>query len=387
VTAWHAETFRRVEDLDSIRESWEALGIREPTADPEHFTTVLANRPEAVRPHVVRLERDGEPVALVVGRIEDIELTARIGYRKILSPRLRALTVVQAGYLGDASEATAERMLSELTGALDAGEADVLRLRLLEVGTPLHRLARTTPGGLRRERHSRPSTRWQADIPDSFDAFLAARSKSQRGNIRYTRKRIQTELRERARLETFHDTSDLERLYRDASLLAQKTYQHGLGASFQDDPLRRALTELGARRGWHRAYVLYVDDEPVAFWFATAFNGIVQLGYTGYDPAYRDLGVGAYALSYLIEEACEDPELHVLDHGYGDADYKRRLSDRSWLEEDVLVYAGSWKGVRTNVGRTAVLGTAKLGQRALRDRDSVMRVKRWWRDRLRSGES
>jgi CelD/BcsL family acetyltransferase involved in cellulose biosynthesis len=386
VSGWRVETVRELEELGAIREAWERLGPGEATADPEHFEIVLRHRPEAIRPHVVCLYRGDEPVSVVVGRIEDVELPARIGYRKIVSPRLRALTVVQGGVLGDVSEPAARELLSTLLQALADGEADVLRLRLLEVGSPLHQLARTMPSALCRQRSSRPSTRWQVEIPDSFDEFLRARSKSMRNNIRYYAKRLLTEYADRARVDYFHDGSDLERLYRDTTELAAKTYQQALGASFEDTPLRRALNELAIRRGWFRAYMLYLDDVPAAFWYATAYRGVIHTGFTGYDPAYRDLSIGTFVLGRLIEDACADPEISLLDHGFGDADYKRRLSDRSWLEEDVLVFSSSWKGVRANVSRTAVLGVGRLGRRALRGRsDSVRRVKRWWRDRLRSG--
>jgi CelD/BcsL family acetyltransferase involved in cellulose biosynthesis len=385
MSEWRVETTRSVDDLASIRGAWQSVAGNEVTADPEHFQTVLEHRPEAVRPHVVRLSDGDRTVALAAGRIEDIELPARIGYRKILAPRLRTLTVVQGGFLGDRSEPAARRILSELMDALARGEADVLRLRLLEVGSPLHRLARTMPSALCRERSSRPSVRWLVEIPDSFEDFLRARSKSMRNNIRYYGKRLLAEYGDRARVEGFKDGTDLERLYRDTTEVAAKTYQQALGASFEDTPLRRALNELSVRRGWFRAYMLYLDDAPAAFWYGTAYRGVIHTGFTGYDPVHRDLSVGTFVLARLIEDACADPDIELLDHGYGDADYKRRLADRSYLEEDVLVFAPSWKGIRANVGRTAVLGVARIGRSALRDRTAVQRLKRWWRDRLRSG--
>jgi CelD/BcsL family acetyltransferase involved in cellulose biosynthesis len=383
-TGWRITTARSVEELDALAEIWDRMPGHEVTADREHFLTVLRLRPEAVRPHVVLLEREGEPVALAAGRIEDIRLPAKIGYRTIVSPRLRALTIVVGGFLGDTSEPVARRMLDELRSALARGEADVLRLRVLELETPLHRLARTVPRALVRDHSGKPSVHWTVTIPDSFDEFLRARSKTMRSNIRYYAKRIETEYEGRLALETFHDGSYLERLYRDTAVVAEKTYQHALGASFVDDPLRRALTELSVRRGWFRAYLLSIDGKPVAFWYGTAYRGSIHTGFTGYDPEYRDLSIGTYVLAKLIEEACADPEIVLLDHGFGDADYKRRLGDRSWLEEDVLVYAPTFKGVRSNLARTAVGGVASLARRALRDRGAVARVKRRWRDRLRS---
>jgi CelD/BcsL family acetyltransferase involved in cellulose biosynthesis len=381
---WRVTTARSLEELEPLAAAWERLRGHEVTADRDHFVTVLALRPEAVRPHVVLLERGGEPVALAAARIEDVRLPAKIGYRTIVAPRLRALTLVPGGHLGDTSAAVSQRLLAELRGALAAGEADVLRLRTLEVGSPLHQLARTIPPRHLRDHLGQPSVHWTVAIPDSFDEFLKARSKTTRSNIRYYGKRIETEYDGRLELRTFHDGSELERLYRDTSVVAPKTYQHALGASFTDDPLRRGLIELSVRRGWFRAYLLYIDGEPVAFWYGTAYRGSVHTGFTGYDPKYRDLSIGTYVLAKLIEEAVADPEITLLDHGYGDADYKRRFGDRSWLEEDVLVYAPRLKGVRANAGRTAVMGAAGLARRALRSKTTVARVKRLWRDRLRS---
>ncbi len=228
-----------------------------------------------------------------------------------------------------------------------------------------------------------PSVRWQVEIPDTFDEFLKARSKSTRRTSGTTENVSSPTTGTGLRLETFHDGTDLERLYRDTALVAAKTYQQALGASFEDTPLRRSLNELSIRRGWFRAYMLYIDESPAAFWFGTVYRSVVHTGFTGYDPKYRDLSIGTYVLARLIEDACADPAISLLDHGYGDADYKRRLADRSWLEEDVLVYAPSFKGIRTNVSRTAVLGAASVARRALRGRAAPARVKRWWRDRLR----
>lgn len=366
-----------------MTEPWELLRGRHVTAHPDHFLTVLRERPEAVRPHVVLLERGGEPVALALGRIEDIRLPARIGYREVVSPRLRALTVVYGGFLGDPEGANADALLAELRSALLCREADLLRLRMLEPGSPLHSSATALGSVLTRGRLAEPSVHMQADIPGSMDEFLAARSAKTRQNIRYYAKRLLAKYGDGLRLETFHDGADLDRLYEDTGRVAATTYQRALEASFVDTPLRRALTDLAVREGWFRAYLLYLDDRPVAYWHGSTYRGVHGPGVTGYDPAFRDLRVGTYVLAKRIEEACADPHVSLADYGFGDAEYKRHVADRSWLEEDVLVYATSVKGVRTNLTRTAVLGVAGVARRTLKDRDAIARVKRWWRDRLR----
>ena len=43
-------------------------------ADPDYFGTAIRGRDDAVRPHVLLLERAGEPRALAVGQVEEITL-------------------------------------------------------------------------------------------------------------------------------------------------------------------------------------------------------------------------------------------------------------------------------------------------------------------------
>jgi CelD/BcsL family acetyltransferase involved in cellulose biosynthesis len=382
---WRVTTARTLEELERLRPAWEQLSGYHLTADPEHFLTVLEHRPDAVRPHAVLLERHGRPFALALGRIEDTRLPARIGYREVAAPRVRVLILAYGGYLGDASEPTAQRMFDELRAPLARGEADVLRLRLLEVGSPLHRIARSVPFALQRERAASPTAHWQLAIPDSFDELLRSRSASVRRNISRYGKRLVAEYGDRLALEVFRDGSQLERLFRDTDRVADKTYQRALGVGFSDDALSRALIDVAVRRGCFRAYLLYVDRRPIAFWYGSVSKGVLHTGVTGYDPLYRDQRAGTYLLVRMLEDACADPAIDLVDYGFGDAEYKRNFGDRSWQEADVLVYAATLRGLRTNLLRTSVGGAAELARRALRKASAVARVKRAWRDRLRRG--
>jgi CelD/BcsL family acetyltransferase involved in cellulose biosynthesis len=257
---------------------------------------------------------------------------------------------------------------------------------MLEAGSPLHAAASSEPGVLLRPRFARPSIHYQVAIPDTLDEFLAARSYKTRRNLRYYDRRLAAAFEGRLRLERFDDPADLERLFRDTLEVSSKTYQHALGASFVDSPVQRAVFELGLGRGWLRAYVLYVDDRPIAFWHGSAYRGVLGPGMTGYDPEFHEVRAGTYVLVRRLEDACADPELNLLDWGFGDADYKRSLSDRSWVEEDLLVFAPSWRGVRTSLARSGVLGAGEVLRRASRSGKLAGRAKRRWRQGLRRRE-
>ena len=240
--------------------------------------------------------------------------------------------------------------------------------------------------GALRERSSAAPAHWELAVPDSYDAFLSSLSKSTRESAKRYPKKLEKEFGDRLSLEVFRDVADSERVFTDLRRVAEKTYQQGLGVSFAQTELQRRLTTLTMERGWFRAYVLYLDDEPIAFWQGQAYNGVFSTGVPGFDPAYADHRVGNYVLFKLIADLCADESIETLDYGFGDAEYKRRFGSRSWDEQDVHLFAPTAKGYRTNAIRSALLATVAGSRRACSGAatGSTGSRKRW-RDRLSRG--
>ena len=131
---------RTVEELAGLRGAWESLQGSAVTTDPDHYLTVLRSDPRFRMPHVLLLEEDGVPAAMVIGRIADIRVSCNFGYKTIFRPRLRALNVVYDGVLGDRAEVSRglahpraqgcarprrgrRRLPPELPGSLAPGDA------------------------------------------------------------------------------------------------------------------------------------------------------------------------------------------------------------------------------------------------------------------------
>ncbi len=89
----------------------------------------------------------------------------------------------------------------------------------------------------------------------------------------------------------------------------------------------------------------------------------------------------------VIEDGCSDPSLRVLDFGPGRSAYKERFSSEGYEERNLLVYAPTWQARRVNLGRTAVLGVAAAGRRALDAAGLTDRLRPAWRSRLRRSSS
>jgi CelD/BcsL family acetyltransferase involved in cellulose biosynthesis len=370
---------RTVEAVEALRESWEALSPERLTADLDYHLTVLRYAPGVIRPHVAVLERDGSPAALAVGRVEEVELTARVGYKTVFSPRVRSLTIAQGGLLG-VDEESAEPMFSALSGSLAEDRLHVLRLRLLEHGGPVHGLARTRPGVLVRQHLGTPVERWRARIPATFDDYLGARSSKTRSNVKRYARRLEEQFGEGVSFRVFRRPDELAELLRDTQAVHVKTYQHGMGTGLKGTELERRLRELAADRGWFHGFVLYLDGVPAAFWHGVAYRGVFYTGPTGYDPAHRDLRLGTYVLGKMVEKLCG--EVDWMDFGSGDAEYKRHFSDESRMEEDMAVFSPRPRPIAINLAQTTVRGASRATRSVLSRSGRLRAARRAWRGRL-----
>ena len=373
---------RTPDEVEALRDAWAALPVESPTGDIDYHLTMIAHTPTVVRPHVVLLEDDDGPKALAVGRLEHVRLTAKLGYRTVFQPRVQSLTISQGGLIGTNGK-NAEPLVGALVDTLHAEPVDVLQLRFVDVGSPAHTLARTTPGPLARQRFSEPVHRWRATVPATFDEYMKTRSSKTRSNVKRYARRLEEQFGDGVAVRLFTAPDDLDELVRDTQSISVKTYQHGLGAGFSDSGRDRALLELALARGWYRGFVLYIDGIPSAFWHAMAYGRTLYTGPTGYDPARRDLRLGTYVLAKMLERVCG--EVDRVDFGVGDAEYKRHFGDEHRTEEDVLVFAPRAKAVALNLARSGVLGASQAGRALLARSGKFDEARRRWRSRLSGG--
>jgi CelD/BcsL family acetyltransferase involved in cellulose biosynthesis len=357
-----------------------------PDPDPEFFATVVGALPGVVRPHVVQVARPGRDPLVIVARLEDIELETKAGYRTVLRPRLRCLTVVNGGVEGVETAQDAAAALALLRSALSDGEADVLRFLGLPTDSPLYRAATTIPPWLCRDHAAVPQPHWRVSVPDTLEDFLGARSRNTRQNVNRYRKRFEKEYGGRLELRRYGAglDEDLERLCADLETVAAKSYQRGLGVGFTGDELQRRLMELGMRRGRYLAWVLDIDGTPSAFWDGTLHSGTFFIGSPGYDPAFARHRIGTWLQMRMMEDLCARGGVTALDYGMGDAQYKRSYGDECWMDAVVHVFAATPRGLRANAGRTAVNGATRTARRVLARIGAEDRVKRIWRGRLRA---
>ena len=329
-----------------MRGAWQSLPVSRVDADLDFYLAVVRSRSEVQRPHVVLVETDGAPSGILVGRLEGVTLDTRIGYRSVYQPTVRSLTIVHGGIIATREMEDLLALRDSLEESLRRRDADVLFFPSLHVASAAYSVFASMAGTLRRQHVIETHFHRRLALPGNFDEFLASRSRKIRSGIRYDTKKLLLAFGDDLKIDVAREPADFDRIMSDLPSIAVHTYQHGLGASFLDTEERRNLVRLALDRGWFRAWVLYRNDRPIAFWQGMVYDRIYYSGSTGYHPDYQKFRVGIYLLMRVIEDLCADPEVDFLDFGLGDADYKRQFASESWEERDVIIFAPTLRAVR-----------------------------------------
>jgi CelD/BcsL family acetyltransferase involved in cellulose biosynthesis len=380
-------TVRVLAELEELKDFWAKCPTHR-DADFDFYLFYLRNSPEVVRPHVILLSRDGRPHAMLVGRLEKRGVNIRLGYIRLIRLRLRTLTFMYGGVLGDISSAAdAKDVISCIEESLRAGEADAAFLEYLAVDSPLHVCARSLPHPVRVNHFAEPRIHRIINLPHG-KSFLQSLSSNQRRNQKRRVRRLAETFGDRVRIECFQDASALQRLMEHAESIAEKSYQRGLGVGFANTPEMRKRLELEAQKKWLRAYILYLNDQPCSFWICSYYNGTLYSDFMGFDPEYGKYEPGMYLVINVIEEICRENQTQKaarIDFGIGDSEWKSILGNQSWREEMVCIFAPTATAVGINSLQILVAAIDRAGRATLRRTNLLPRVKRAWRSRLARG--
>jgi CelD/BcsL family acetyltransferase involved in cellulose biosynthesis len=209
-----------------------------------------------------------------------------------------------------------------------------------------------------------------------MNAFLAARSKGTRWRLRRRlRKLDDAPPKIIVRRIGPDDKVDVTtRLFDD---IAARSYQRHIGVGFMDDELHRAFITSAIEGGPFRAWVLSVNENPVAFLDGLLHERTFHLFETAFDGALADDEPGAILMARVLAELAEEPDVDAFDYGFGDAQYKQSLSDVSWDEVDVLGFAARPRALYLNTVTAAATYGVTTAKRVLgRERVAALRRRR-----------
>jgi hypothetical protein len=363
------------------RTEWEDL-CRDVNAAVDLYLTIISGSREIERPHAIALKQASLVKSILACRIEKRRIRIPLGYRALWTPTMRLLSVVHGGMLGENSEESAALLIKSASSMLAGGEVDAALFYGIDVGSPLHSQLKRAGGLLTRDLHPEILHRWRMRLPGTYEELYKSRSANTRHNLKRYSKRLLRALGGRLETRTFRGTIEFDSMWSDTEEIARKSHLRALGVGFRNDAEVGKFAQLTASKGWFRAYILYADGEPCAFWNGALYHRTFFTWTTGYDPKLAELRPGTFLLQRMLEDLCSGGDVDEVDFGFGDAQYKRDWCDNDHLQASMLLFAPALKSVSINVYRSAVLGAASAARSYLIKTGLINRFKKAWRTRL-----
>ncbi|AUX34548.1 MULTISPECIES: GNAT family N-acetyltransferase [Sorangium] len=290
----------------------------------------------------------------------------RLGYLSVGAFPVRRAVLCGTDWLGPDDPVEQAALLQAILSA--EVPYQMIFIEGLPVASDLLRLLRSSPQ-VRREfwvdTLAGVTPRRLVDLPGSFEAYLAKFSGRTRRTLRYKVKRLRGAMTHGLRLQRVTRKEELPRFLEQAGIVAARSWQgRCLGQSVDEQATRRKLEAL-AERGWLRGYLLSDGDAPVAFVVGLLDEGTYHYERVGYDPAWAPYQPGTVLLLMILEDLCADGVPRTLDFGYGDSEYKRLFSTRSYDELGVRLVRKSASMVVPYVTHAACWTGAALLRKGL----------------------
>ncbi|WP_198026700.1 GNAT family N-acetyltransferase [Bradyrhizobium sp. ARR65] len=336
-----------------------------------------------VRPHVIVVYSGGVPTALMCGRLEAAPKHIKAGYLTLRLPKVKTLIFVSDGWLGDISEVNSKSLVGSIVESLSSGEADVAILYHPDLNSPLVKAARTLPKWFQRDYAISPQIHRVRDLKISPGGFLASISSKERNNQKRRTRKLGEVFRD-VHIDPLKFPDDFERMMRDAEAVASRSYQRNLNVGFINKPDIRSILEFEAQKGWLRAFILYLDHKPCAFFIGSLRERTFLCEYIAVDWAYEAYTPGMYLILEVLEDISRQRhgQVDLIDFGSGDAPWKERFGNRFWQESYVHIFNLSVKGTSINAVQSLVAALRPSIKGLLGTAGILDAVKRTWRGHL-----
>jgi hypothetical protein len=312
---------------------------------------------------VIVLSRNRRPDAILVGLCERRKLPFRLGHFTIWEPEVSTLELVYGGLRGNPSEENCAALVKELMKSLEAGVADLALWKQLDVQSPLYDCVLKQPRfALRDYSGCLRDHWWLENFPNGRESFLGTLGRSQRSKLQRKYKKVLNHFAGKVQVRSFRSVEDLPAAIADMEIIANKTDKRKIfGDGFFDTPEIRTHMAVAAAKGWLRLYILYLEDQPAAFWMGTVYDRCLQGDHTGYDPAWSEFSPGIFLFLNILEDLREE-HIQSIDFGYGNTQLRQTFGNLRRVESRAQIYAPTWRGVELNFSRTATCRAANAAK-------------------------
>ncbi|CAG7856708.1 hypothetical protein MCAMS1_01300 [biofilm metagenome] len=377
---------KNLTDIEKFRKDWENWQFY-PNSDIDFYLHVINAREATVTPFVIIIGPTEKPLAIAIGRKERGFTDMKAGYKTLWRVKSDVIVIMHNGFIGETNTQTAQLLINALWRCLKQKEADAVRFELLARNSMLLNTIQANTPFLCRNQIFEYRAHWKLAVPTKINDLYERLSSNHRNQLRRLTKKIEHDFPGPAiYIKCLQKPGELDRLFNDVELIAKQTYQRSLGAGFIDNDENKSRLALEAKRGWLRMNVLYINNEPCAYWWGIVYKNIFYSCALGYVPEYQNYSAGMYLIIKTLESLCGKDITHV-DFGPGDARYKQQFGDEQYEETSITLFAPNLKSMALNTALSAnnavifylkiLLNRFKIGDK----------LKKHWRNKLKKSSS
>jgi GNAT acetyltransferase-like protein len=312
-------------------------------------------------------------------------LQLKIGYTTLFEPSVKRLFFLQGGFLGNFSDENMQALFRELKNCLERKEADHAELARIIPNSVQQQVIEKEFSLLCTGQFSTLHEHRWVELPSTFEQFVQSMSRKNRHELRRHEKRLAADFAGKARFRCYRHEDEVAELAREVEKISAKTYQRALGVGFLPsievlDYLRTMAHKTGLR-----GCLLYLDEQPCAFFIGVQYRDTFHGNFMGFDPQYSRYSPGLLVLMHNIEH-CFEPDCRAsqIDFGWGDRRYKRVICNQSRQDGPMYLYPFSATGLKLNFLRSATSFLDLAARKFLARYPSLQKLKRLWQGRLQN---
>jgi CelD/BcsL family acetyltransferase involved in cellulose biosynthesis len=165
------------------------------------------------------------------------------------------------------------------------------------------------------------------DIEGSYNSYLGKFSSKTRQTWRRKLNKFERASGGQVCWRAFSRADDMADFHRSACQVAKTTYQEKLYHSgILDTPAFRDQLECNARADLIRGYVLYLNQQPIAYYYCFAIGDVLVSSKIGYDPEFAQLSPGVVLFHLILENLFGGDRFRQFDFGRGEFPYKEHYA-------------------------------------------------------------
>lgn len=168
------------------------------------------------------------------------------------------------------------------------------------------------------------------DMTGSYDDYLARFSGKTRSTLRRKRRKMESESGGSLDLRLYSRPEEMDEFVHHAVPLSRITYQARLlDAGLPESEIARAEMRELAWQDRVRAFLLFLNGEPVAYLYLPVIGETLVYAYLGYDPAHANLSPGTVLQMAALERLFAEQRYRYFDFTEGEGAHKRLFGTRS----------------------------------------------------------